>query len=57
VAFLSVLNGYKTYIAAAGLVGLGVFQLSTGQVPQGLQTILSALTVAGLRGAIASSKS
>jgi hypothetical protein len=57
VAFLGVLNGYKTYIAAAGLVGLGVFQLSTGQIPLGLQTLFSAMTVAGLRGAIAGLKS
>jgi hypothetical protein len=57
VAFLSVLNGYKTYIAAAGLVGLSVFQLSTGQVAPAIQTILSALAMAGLRSAIGQIKS
>ena len=56
-AFLGVLNGYKTYIAAAGLLGLGVFQLSTGQIPLGIQTIFSALATAGLRNAISGLKS
>jgi hypothetical protein len=52
VAFLSVLNGYKTYIAAAGLLGLSLFQFSTGQVAPAIQTLLSALAMAGLRSAI-----
>ena len=55
-AFLGVLNGYKTYIAAAGLVGLSLFQFSTGQVPLAIQTLFSALATAGLRGAIAQIK-
>ncbi len=56
-SFLNALSGYKTYIVAAGLAGLGLFQLSTGQIPLGLQTLLSALATAGLRGAIASTNS
>ena len=56
-AFLNKLNGYKTYIAAAGLVGLSLFQFSTGQVPQGIQTLLSALATAGLRSAVGQMKS
>ena len=56
-AFLNVLDGYKTYIAAAGLVGLSLFQFSTGQIPLGFQTLFSALAAAGLRNAIAKVKS
>lgn len=29
-SILNALNGYKTYLAAAGLIGLAVFQVSTG---------------------------
>ena len=50
---LTVLNGYKTYLAAAGLVGLSFYQLSQGQVTEAGQSFLGALTAAGLRGAIA----
>lgn len=50
------LNGYKTYIAAAGLVGLSLFQFSTGQVPMAIQTLFSALATAGLRSAISRMK-
>ena len=50
--FLNVLNGYKTYIAALGLAGLALYQLSNGQVDQGVQSILAALTAAGLRHAV-----
>ena len=56
-SFLNALNGYKTYIATAGLVGLAIFQLSTGQVPLGFQTLFTALATAGLRGAIGSTNS
>ncbi len=51
-SFLNALSGYRTYIVAAGLVVLGIFQLSTGQIPLALQTLLSAFATAGLRGAI-----
>ncbi len=50
------LKGFKTYIAAAGLTGLAIYQFSTGQVPQGFQSLLGALTAAGLRGAISDLK-
>ena len=36
------LKGYKTYIAAAGMVGLAVFQASTGDYSQAIQSILAA---------------
>jgi hypothetical protein len=49
---LAKLKGKKTYIAAVGLAGLSVFQLSQGNV-DGLQTLLQALAAAGLRDAVA----
>jgi hypothetical protein len=52
-AILNVLSGYKTYVAAAGLVGLAVYQFSQGQVETGVQSVLAALTAAGLRHAVA----
>jgi hypothetical protein len=52
-AVLNLLSGYKTYLAAAGLVGLGVYQISQGQFETGAQSLLGALTAAGLRHAIA----
>ncbi len=53
-AFVNLFSGYKTYIAAAGLVGLAVYQASTGDFAQAFQTLMSALVAAGLRSAIAS---
>jgi hypothetical protein len=49
---LQKIDGYKTYIAAAGLLGLAVFQASTGQYEPALQSLLQAATVAGLRHAV-----
>ena len=50
---LTFLSGYKTYLAAAGLFGLALYQFSTAQYEQGIQSFLAALTAAGLRSAIA----
>jgi hypothetical protein len=50
---LNALNGYKTYLAAVGLLGLAIYQASTAQYEQAIQTFLAALTAAGLRSAIA----
>lgn len=47
------LTGYKTYLTAAGLAGLGLYQLSTGDVQGGIQSVLAAAGVAGLRSALA----
>ena len=52
---MNVLNGYKTYIAAAGIVGLALYQASTGLYDQAVQSFLAALAAAGLRNAIAKS--
>lgn len=49
---LKKLQGKKTYLAAAGFMLLGVFQLSSGQVPMGIQSLMAALTAFGLRSAI-----
>lgn len=49
---LDVLSGYKTYIAAAGLLGLAVYQLSQGDLNGALQNLLAALAAFGLRSAI-----
>lgn len=46
------LAGYKTYIAAAGLVGLALYQVSVGQIDTAIQTALAALAAFGLRKAI-----
>jgi hypothetical protein len=52
-AILNLLSGYKTYLSAAGLVGLAVYQISQGQIESGAQSFLGALAAAGLRHAIA----
>ena len=50
---LKLLNSYKTYIAAVGLIGLAVYQTSTGQYNMAFQSILAGLAVAGLRSDMA----
>ena len=50
--FVNLFSGYKTYIAAIGLVGLSVYQASTAEFSQAFQTLMSALVAAGLRSAI-----
>ena len=54
---LNLFNGYKTYFAAIGLVGLAVYQASTGEYPQAIQSIMGALATVGLRSAIANQSS
>ena len=49
---LALLSGYKTYVAAIGLLGLAVYQFSTGDATNGMHSILAALTAIGLRDAI-----
>lgn len=51
-ALLLQLSGSKTYIAAAGLCGLALYQLSQGQISDGATTLLQALGAAGIRHAI-----
>jgi hypothetical protein len=47
------LDGYKTYIAAAGLLGLAIYQASVGQIEAAIQSLLAALAAFGLRNAVA----
>ncbi len=54
---LSFISGYKTYLAAAGLVGLAVYQASQGQIDGAAQSALAALTAVGLRHAVAKNAS
>lgn len=49
---MALINGYKTYIAAAGLLGLALYQLSQGQMEQAMQSLLAGLAAFGLRNAL-----
>jgi hypothetical protein len=53
---LSAVNGYKTYLAAAGLAGLALYDLSAGNYAGAYQSAMAALAAAGLRHAIAKGK-
>jgi hypothetical protein len=46
------LKGYKTYIAAAGLLGLAVYQFSQGDIDGAIQNVLAAFAAFGMRQAI-----
>jgi hypothetical protein len=50
---LALFSGYKTYLAATGLLGLSVYQVSQGQYEMSYQSFMAALTAFGLRHAIA----
>lgn len=49
---MNLLTGYKTYLAAAGLLGLAVYQFSQGQVELAMQSLLGAMAAFGLRQAM-----
>jgi hypothetical protein len=49
---LKLLSGYKTYLAAAGLLGLALYQASTRDYQAAIQSFMAALATAGLRNAI-----
>lgn len=51
-SILTILSGYKTYIAAIGLVGLAVYNLSVGDFASAGNNFLLALVAVGLRGAV-----
>lgn len=53
VAFVGKTDGWKTYLAAIGLVGLAVYQLSQGQVEAAVQSLLGALAAFGIRRSVA----
>lgn len=48
---LAFLSGWKVYLAAAGLAGLALYQLSTGEFEAAATSFLAALAAAGLRHA------
>ena len=54
-AFFDLLSGYKTYLAALGLVGLSVYQATQGQYDQAAQSFFGAMAAAGLHSAIVKS--
>lgn len=45
-------SGYKTYLAAAGLFGLALYQFSTGTYAEAWATLMAALAAVGLRHAV-----
>lgn len=49
---MNLLNGYKSYLAAAGMLVLAAFQAYTGHYIQAAQLLLHAAAVVGLRHAI-----
>lgn len=49
---MNLLNGYKTYLAAAGLLGLALHQFSQGQVEMAIQSLLAGLAAFGIRNAL-----
>jgi hypothetical protein len=51
---MSFLVGYKTYIAAVGLALIGIFDLLNGDTAAGVDKLVEALGLAGLRSAISS---
>ncbi len=50
---MSFLSGYKTYIAAIGLIGLGIYQASKGDIDTGVQSIIQGIAIITGRQAIA----
>lgn len=50
------MNGYKTYMAAAGLFGLAIYQASQGDFASAMDSAMKALGLFGLRSAIATLK-
>jgi hypothetical protein len=53
---MDVLAGWKTYLAAAGLVGLALYQASTGDMTTAWQSLMAGLAAFGLRAAVARGK-
>lgn len=49
---ISVFGGWKTYLAALGLLGLAIYQFSQGQIELAIQSLMAALAAFGLRQAI-----
>ncbi len=50
---LQVGAGWSTYLAAAGLLGYALYQVSTGDYPAAVQSFFAALAAFGIRRAVA----
>jgi hypothetical protein len=50
------MSGWKTYTAAAGLIGLAIYQATQGQYDQAIQSLMAGIAALGLRHAIAKGK-
>lgn len=46
------LKGYKTYLAALGLLGLAIYQATQGDFPAAIHSLTEAGVAAGLRNAL-----
>jgi len=53
----TVLDGWKTYIAAAGLFGLALYQFSQGQFEVAIQSLMAAFAAVGVKHAVARQES
>ena len=51
-SIMEMFNGYKTYLAVAGLLGLALYEFSQGHVDLSFQSLMGALAAFGLRQAI-----
>lgn len=49
---MNVLSGYKTIIASIGLAALGIYEITQGNLDQGLGHLGTALAAFGIRSAI-----
>ena len=50
---LNFLEGSKTNIAAIGLIALGIYELTQGQLEKGIQDVMAGIGLIGLRHAVA----
>lgn len=46
---MAIFSKYKTYIAAAGLAGMALYQLSQGDIQGSITSLLAAAAAVGLR--------
>ena len=49
---MDLLTGYKAIIGGIGLIALGIYQMTQGEVEQGIQSIASGLGIIGIRAAL-----
>ena len=52
---INLLSGWRTYLAAAGLLGQALYLFSTASYPAAWASLMAALAAFGLRQAIAAS--